>query len=542
MVIKSQKGSALVLALLIGFLGTIIGTTLYTVSSANAKQVQERTNQLQADYYAKSGVNLALGIIKNNLADKNGDYLTDEEEPAEYWGTLDGLSDREPSDESYTIELKIIYESEYDCYSIESTGYVRGSGVSAAQSQSTVRYKISRKTIIDAIGGDPSEPGDEDTPQYPALDKIFAVGVNPSGKAIELKGQPMGHSFISGNTAVNSIAEKSVSFSYLTSTLYGDLYIGPGGVPQKVVSFPGLWQSMYLPNGSIKNLSAIQIFPLPTFPDAQFSSPTYSSIEYQHHIATINTSGKYKEIVVEKNDTLFINVNNQDVILQTEDFKVEGNIIINRNGTGKVKLFVTDELNLQENGNSQNIFDNILNNIFNNINNLMSKEIDEHYFKKIDELYRKGIKELGLNGTINAFGNPDWLELYYSGEDELKFNNRTIFFGSVYAQMADITIKNHCLIAGNIICGGSKVDLEECARLVIYAPEASLELASGATILGRVVARDITLKSNSGIIYLNLINTDFFKQLEWNLPDNSDDEEDNPPVNNINIIQLGKWY
>mgnify|MGYP001257717272 CR=1 FL=1 len=105
MVIKSQKGSALVLALLIGFLGTIIGMTLYTVSSANAKQVQERSNKLQADYLAKSGVSIALGIIVNNLDDNNGDYLTDGGDPAEYWGGLDGgVGDFETDD--YSINLR----------------------------------------------------------------------------------------------------------------------------------------------------------------------------------------------------------------------------------------------------------------------------------------------------------------------------------------------------------------------------------------------------------------------------------------------------
>ena len=499
MLLKSQKGSALVMALLIGFLGTMIGTTLFAVSSANAKQVQQRTNKLQADYYAKSGVNLAIGIIINNDAD----FLVDSDiKEKTYYGDLNGLSEDNPGDDSHLIEVTISYEDENDSYSISSIGYVRGSGASVAESE-PFNYNISRQTLLDAINNtDDEEPGSGNAPQYPALDKIFAVGVNEkSGKALEL----LGSACISGDVGVNSILANSVAFAYSTLVNDGDLFIGPEGDADEVVSFTGWGRaSTNIPDGSIKNLSSIQSFPLPDFPEfptltEKDSLEFVKSTKKSNPTATINESGYYSSIDVTSGRVLKIIVANDDIFIRTESLEVSGSssIVINKTGTGKVVFYVEDTFTL------------------------------------------------GGSGTINNGGNYDSLNMYYAGTDPINVGGRTKFVGSIYAETADINIQGSGGITGHIITGGSDVDVTGDARAnvrALYAPLASLKVTGSGKIKGAVIANDILVSGSGGdrIAYDDSFSTDFFEQLEWNLPDNNDDEEEVTPSLN-RIIQSGKW-
>jgi hypothetical protein len=71
---------------------------------------------------------------------------------------------------------------------------------------------------------------------------------------------------------------------------------------------------------------------------------------------------------------------------------------------------------------------------------------------------------------------------------------------------------------------------------------ASLKVTGSGKIKGAVIANDILVSGGGGdrIAYDDSFSTDFFEQLEWNLPDNNDDEEEVTPSLN-RIIQSGKW-
>lgn len=500
---KSQKGSALVMALLIGLMATVLGTALYSVSTANAKQVQQQSNQLQADYYAKSGVNLALGIITNH----NGNYLDEDDPPVHFWGTLeDGLVDELTDDltDSYTIHVKIWVKGNY--YYIDSEGIMRGTGqqsggTSVAQSSSigNAYYRISRQAVEEYNSNTPNGSGGSNnsgTGQPPSLDKIFAVGVNSSdGKAVELTGS----SSIYGDVGINSIAQNSFDFSSGNTCIYnGDLYIGPNGDPDTVISYPKNWRkaSTVIPNGTIKNLTAVQSYPLPTFPEFPSYTPIQSMDAGWWPIPEggfqISQSGQYSSINV--TNQLTINIGNQDVIIRTGSLSVTGSgqIILNRTGTGKLILYVDNGFTL--NGSS----------------------------------------------TINNNGNYNSLVMYYAGTNPIDVGGSTKFVGSVYAKTANISIQGSGGITGHIVTGGSEVNVQGSASANVrafYAPLASLEVTGSGSIRGAVVANDIKVQGSSCITYDDSFNSDFLDQLEWPGTDNSNDEA--PPVNTI--TQYGTW-
>ena len=503
MVIKSQKGAALVMALLIGLLGTVIGTTLYTVSNVNAKQVQQRAYQLQADYLAESGVKMALGIIANN----GSDYLADGEETT-FWGTLDdGLTDQDPADDSYTIKVAISFDASKDSYIIGSTGYMRGTGqgaggVSIAQSSSigNAYYQISRDAVVEYISevnsgsngsGNSNNSGGG---QAPSLDKIFAVGVNPSdGKAVELTGS----SSIYGDVGVNSVAQNSVDFSSGNTCIYnGDLYIGPNGDPNTVVLYPKSWRkaSTVIPNGSIKNLTSIQSFALPTFPEFPSYTPIQSMDAGWWPIPSggfqISQSGQYSSINV--TNQLTINIGNQDVIIRTGSLSVTGSgqIILNRAGTGKLILYVDNGFTLS------------------------------------------GSSKINNNGDYNS------LVMYYAGTNPIDVGGSTKFVGSVYAKTANVSIEGSGGITGHIVTGGKTVKVQGSASANVrafYAPLASLEVTGSGSIRGAVVANDIKVQGSSSITYDDSLDTTFFDQLEWE----STGTNEEPPVDLVS--HFGLW-
>jgi hypothetical protein len=493
MLVKSQKGSALVMALLIGLLATVLGTALYSVSTANAKQVQQQSNQLQADYYAKSGVNLALGIIANHGGDYDG---------GEFWGTLAaGLLGEETDD--YNIHIRIT--AYVDHYDIFSEGLVRGigqsGGVSVAQSSATGQayYRITREAVNDYNDNTPNGSGGSNSSgngRAPSLNKIFAVGVNASGKAVTLTGS----SCIYGDVGVNSIAPYCVDFSSGPTFIYdGNLYIGPNGVPDTAVYYPNSWRSFsaIIPDGTVKNLTAVQAFPLPTFPDFPSYSPIQSLTAGWWPIPEggfrISQNGQYSDITVE--NQLFIDIGNEDRIIRTSSLHVpnNGHIILNKTGTGRLILYVDSELTLTG------------------------------------------------SSTINEGGDYNSLVVYYAGTDLIDVGGNTKFVGSIYAKSANVKINGSGGFTGHIITGGSEVNVQGDASAnvrALYAPSASLKVLGSSKIKGAVVANDILVDGNSLITYDDSFSTDFFDLLQWPGSGN-DNEETTPPVNTI--TSYGTW-
>ncbi len=300
------------------------------------------------------------------------------------------------------------------------------------------------------------------------LDKIFAVGAGDDGKAIMISGS----SFISGNTACNSTTDNSVYLTWSAKIKNGDLYIGPGGNPSQVVYLTA-GQSINIPDGTIRNLPAVQNFSMPQFPDPP-SLPSKGAFEANWSIPSggfrISENGYYSSISVLSE--LTIDIGNQDRIIRTGSLSVTGNgkIHLNRTGNGRLILFIDDSLILT--GSSE----------------------------------------------INSGGDYDSIAVYYSENNEVAVGGSTKLAGSLFAENASISIDGSGGITGHIITGGDMVRVTGNASAnvrAIYAPESSLLLTGSGSVRGAVVAHDIKLEGNSSIYWDDDISMDFFNQLDW---------------------------
>ncbi|MEA1962039.1 MAG: hypothetical protein U9N81_12365 [Bacillota bacterium] len=127
MVLKSEKGAAMVMVILVGLVATVLGTSLFHVSKTNAAHVQRNADQIQANYFARSGVDIAIGMINNGFAPE----INQEEV---YYGTLDSPFVQDETND-YTIKFGITLD-ENNHYIINSLGVVRRGTQAGSEAQS----------------------------------------------------------------------------------------------------------------------------------------------------------------------------------------------------------------------------------------------------------------------------------------------------------------------------------------------------------------------------------------------------------------------
>ena len=262
----------------------------------------------------------------------------------------------------------------------------------------------------------------------------------------------------------------SVDFAW-SAKIDGDLFIGPGGEISQVVhsAQPDPKSNV---TGEIANLEYARNYPLPIFPaipvlpdKGDFTAGWWPAGPF-----TISESGAYDSINVQSQ--LTVNVGDEDVVLVTKDLSVTGNgkIIVDRTGTGRLILYVTDKL------------------------------------------------DVSGSGSINKDGNYDSVEIFYSGSDELNFGGSTKISGSLFAKDANMEIGGSGGIMGHIVTGGSSVKVTGNANAnarVVYAPNAVLTLTGSGQLKGDAIARSIHLSGAAKITWDDAISIDFFKNLDW---------------------------
>ena len=486
----------MVFALVVMLAFTVLGGTLWQVSSTDTVQVERDEDRAQAYYYAKSGVEIAVGNIMENI--KAGiDY--GDPDGVDFYGKLGESIFLNEATDDYNIKFTI-KRKENDEYKIESTGIVRKAGDDGAQvASNALGFTISLQNLRASMGldEDSNSNNGNNGGQMPPLDMIFAL------EGIDLSNG--GSSEIHGNTGTNSIAPNSVVFASQALIRYGNLYIGPGADwdTDNVVVFNGHNRSptTNIPNGTILNLSSTRNYPLPTFPAVpsleakdDMNAGWYPIPDGGHRISA---SGKYTNINV--TNSLTIDIGNDDVIIQTQNLSVSGSgkIVLNKTGTGRLILYVLNTFNLSG------------------------------------------------SSTINKDGNYNDIYMYYQGNQSFDIPGATEFVGCIYTLNSDVTIRGSGGIKGHIITGGTVVNVTGAAEAnvrAIYAPNALLTVTGSGSIKGALVAKKIKMQGNARVYYDNTMDLDFFEQLEWvseNNESNDETEQDESTV--TNWWRDGKW-
>ncbi|NLX91369.1 MAG: hypothetical protein GXZ07_07245, partial [Firmicutes bacterium] len=146
MLLKNDKGIAMAMAIIIGLVITITGITLWQASTSGTIQVEGDGSSTQAYFYAKSGVELAVGLLQDNP-----DYLSPEDDPVTFYGRLSDTAFSRTDTGDYNIKIEI--ERDDNNYFIRSTGIVNVAG--AKESQATANslgFLISVKQLKESAG------------------------------------------------------------------------------------------------------------------------------------------------------------------------------------------------------------------------------------------------------------------------------------------------------------------------------------------------------------------------------------------------------
>ncbi len=116
-----QTGSALVLVMILGLATTIVGIALGTTTQTNMKYAQRSEDQIQAQLYARSGVELAVALIMEKTEEGEQAFFN---EVRTFYGSLGTeFSLVPPVASDHNISFTI--NKDNDEYSIDSIGYVR---------------------------------------------------------------------------------------------------------------------------------------------------------------------------------------------------------------------------------------------------------------------------------------------------------------------------------------------------------------------------------------------------------------------------------
>lgn len=275
---------------------------------------------------------------------------------------------------------------------------------------------------------------------------------------------------ISGPALItNSISKDSIELIG-DPRINGDVLIGKNGNLNEVIKTPN---DSFI-TGSKSILLANKTYTLPYFPEdnnnlparPDFTTPTEGAIYL------INQDGYYDKIEVVGNRSVTIDTgaagNIRKIRVRNLDVS-QGHI--NLTGNGKLELYIDDSFVL---GGSSSI---------------NSSEINK--------------KPIGTNHQS--------IKAYYKGLNPLNFGGATRFEGSLYIKSANLTLTGSNKVTGNIISGGTNIDISGASSTVqtVYAPNAEVNLNGSGKITGSVISKKLILIENSNITYFQIKSEDF---------------------------------
>ena len=560
---KNQKGIALVSVLVIVTLASLLGTTVWYASSMEASASEMDENQTQAYHFARSGVEIAIGLIKSGYCD---DMETDV--LLEFYGGLGGtFSDQETGD--YNIKFSIGLDED-DYFTISSIGIVRQGVAGAAKAQDDLVFKISRANIYDDGGvGGGGNGGDGNISM--ALFASEGLTVNSSAR-------------INWHVPNNAVIPASVEFGSQGFIINGDLYIGPEANKDSVVEFSGNRSpEINIPDGKIINLPALRNYPLPAFPAFPADLPLKGTLATNPG----NISGK----VHDSNGngiggvTIYLSPGNPGNLVKTSLTTV--NNIGWTAGHGTWAAYTGNGQGHQEgtvivtpakNGYTFNPQSRVVTGPISNVNfeaiphpnanfQPLATNHNQPWCWLIDEdgdydtisitgnrrlcidlqggtrilrvnrldiqqgelilvgtgkliLYVEESFNIGGSSQVNHGGDYESLVMFFQGNQTLNFSGNTRFVGSVFAKEADISISGSNNIEGHIITGGDSVSVSGAADAyprILYAPHANLQVTGSGTIKGTAIVNNCTVGGGNrdAITGGSLQNKTFFNTLDW---------------------------
>jgi len=305
---------------------------------------------------------------------------------------------------------------------------------------------------------------------------------------------------INGSLYANTTQTNGINYTNWGASISGDLLVGPGSDPENVAPKISQWHPGHVSGQSAAMSSPIpsQEMPMPDFPEIppnQLTMPSVHLSGVQSETIDLSSGNVYIPSIDVHNDThLTVNVGSQDRILRVNDFNMtQGHLNIISEGDGRLQLIVENSFNIGGSSSMNN----------NNSN---------------------------PNGHEQS---PLGMLFAYSGSEEMNIGGNIPINANIFIKDADLQLGNSGYINGNIITGGSNVNIDGAGgniSRVVYAPNAHVSMGGSGSVIGSVVAKTFQGTGGFDITY----STDF----EDTLPDIDGDSEGGSDSN----YYIAFWY
>ncbi|MDI6401101.1 hypothetical protein QLX67_03770 [Balneolaceae bacterium ANBcel3] len=274
----------------------------------------------------------------------------------------------------------------------------------------------------------------------------------------------MGGGSINGPIATNAAMNGAVTMDWGAS-INGDVSVGPGADVNEALQTPE-WGGHLHQSGSVSVLPDEIEYELPPFPEFPTNTTPASSQHPSHSAGT-----PYVHLDVYSGSPLHISeihlAQNTQLTLRLQG-----------NGPHQV---VVDDLNIPQ-GHL-------------NINTMGSDDKTLQMYVNNSFVYGGG----GGDSSINKNGEPDNMELYYSGSDDVWFNQGTDFRGMMHINNPDVNVEmsGGATFGGMLVVSGGSVNIAgglDASPTALHAPNSHITLSGGAQVVGSITGDTVVFQ------------------------------------------------
>jgi len=537
---------AIVYVIMVVAVVTVVTVTIWQATEHEVRSVAREELKSQAYYYARSGVEIAVGYIMENLDNEeifNSNGTT-------YYGKLGQIpfSTSIPVDaygrEDYNIMFNIAIEKtgEEVKYLIQSTGFAGNVGADGSSgtraSANALGFEITHDALEKSVEGGLGGEVGPDIPPIVSNDYTTNYAVFTK----ELIDLNSGSPVIRGDIGTNSgpVLMNYSSHVYNLENGDGSIYLGPGAE----INYPQ-WRTKDWEE--VRFQPELQFPPVPQMPAAP-EAPDYpeipdgSGVGYTSDITssktvTLTSGGttKYKNVNLGWNDVLTFSMQGDAAVI-IENFSSSGEIrltgqgklllvikddidgsrtLINRNGDpSRLTLYVDgSNVSFQSGGDGSAVSGAIF--APNADLTAVNTDINGDIIIGGDTLYFSGVSH---NGALYALNEN--AEIGYNGNRDLVPGTNTFIFtngrrltiapahlqGVIYLTnpKAQVDLGSSSTFRGNILTHGSRIDVSGSAvlkgHIVAPNPNAEICFTGGADHEGAVITGGKKLSFSGGTL------------------------------------------
>jgi len=367
--IVNSDGSALIVAVLTLMVTFTLGTALLSVTASNFYMDQAEHDYQAAYYIAEGALRHQIEAMRLHMEELYASRNYDDAESF-FRAFIEGLPVSTP-------EFKADFNRQVDASVSVSSGNRQGDTMTF-----TIKAEGSVGKISRSLKGSVKI-------RYVRQSTIFSYALFSNG-TIEVNNNAEVH----GNIATNTTTSGGVLLDN-NSKINGDIYIGPGGNPSKVVEK----KNNSVLNGQIKvSDETTQLLPIMLPSDLEDKGDLIVKNNDERYVSD---GGRFNRIKINNNGKLVVYLDG-DTVVRTTTMSIGNNAVIELQGPGRLLLYIDRDF------------------------------------------------DMGNNAVINNNGKPNELIVLYSG-DEITVVNNAFFKGGIYAPSATVYIGNNAKVIGSIV-------------------------------------------------------------------------------------------